>query len=87
MELEADGVGGEGATGQPGSLDRAFAFFDPLLRRATLVVETDDVLGGPCQVGHDKADTRVKLGGVPLDLGYDTAEILPALRLIAEVAK
>ena len=39
MELEADGVGGEGATGQPGPFDRAFAFLDPLLRRATLVVE------------------------------------------------
>jgi len=31
MELEANGVGGEGATGQPGPLDRALAFFDVLL--------------------------------------------------------
>ena len=87
MELEADGVGGEGATGQPGPFDRAFAFLDPLLRRATLVVEADDALGGPRQVGHDKADTRVKLGGVPFDLGYDTAGLLPALRLIAEAGE
>src|SRR6516164_418279 len=87
MELQADGVGGEGATGQPGPFDRALAFLDPLLRRATLVVEADDALGGPRQVGHDKADTRVKLGGVPFDLGYDTAGLLPALRLIAEAGE
>ena len=45
MKLEADGVGGEGAARQPGPLDRALAFLDPLLRRAPLVIEADDALG------------------------------------------
>jgi hypothetical protein len=32
---------------RPCPLDRALAFLDPLLRRAALVVEGDDALGGP----------------------------------------
>jgi hypothetical protein len=32
MELEADGVGGEGAARQPGPFDRALALLDPILR-------------------------------------------------------
>jgi len=78
--LEANGVGGEGATGQPGPFDRALAFLDPLLRRATLVVEADDALGRPRQVGHDKADTRVKLGGVPLDPRLREGRLLATTR-------
>jgi hypothetical protein len=53
MELETDGVDGEGAARQPGPLDRAFALLDPLLRCA------------------GKADTRVKLIGMPLDLRHE----------------
>ena len=34
MELEADGVGSEGAARQAGPLDRALAFFDVLLAGA-----------------------------------------------------
>ena len=37
------------------------------------------------QVGHDETDARIKLAGVPLDLGHDAARRLPALRVIAEV--
>jgi hypothetical protein len=37
MELEADGIGGEGPAGQPRPFDRALALFDPLLRRAALI--------------------------------------------------
>jgi hypothetical protein len=33
-------------------------------RYAGLVVERDDVLGRPCQVGDDQADARIKLAGV-----------------------
>jgi hypothetical protein len=42
-----------------------------LLRCAALVVEGDNALGRPRQVGDDKADARVKLVGVPLDLRHD----------------
>ena len=63
---------------------RVLALLDVLLRRAALVVEGDDALSWPRQVGHDEADARVKLTRMPLDLRYDTARLFPALRLIAE---
>ena len=46
VELEADGVGSEGAARQACPFDRALSFLDPLLRRAPLIVEGDDPLGG-----------------------------------------
>src|SRR6516162_9275732 len=84
MELEADGIGGEGSAGQPRPFNRALAFLDPLFRRAALVVEGDDALRRPRQVGHDEADARIQFAGVPLDLGYHPAAFVPALCLIAE---
>jgi hypothetical protein len=64
--------------------DRALALFDLLLRRSTLVVEGYDTLGRPRQIGRDEPDARIKLAGVPLDLGHDTPRLPPpALRLIA----
>jgi hypothetical protein len=44
VKLKADGVGGESAARQPRPFDRALALFDPLFRRAALVVEGDDAL-------------------------------------------
>ena len=44
----------------PSSSQVALALFDPLFARATLVVEGDDIFGGPSHVGHDEADTRIK---------------------------
>jgi hypothetical protein len=57
---------------------------DPLLSCAALVVEGDDPLGRPRQVGHDEADARVKLARMPFDLCHNRPDFLPALRLIAE---
>ena len=68
-------------------LDRTLALLDPLLCCAALVVEGDDALGRPRQVGDDEADAGVKLIGVPFGLGHDTARLLPALRLIAETGE
>jgi hypothetical protein len=62
---------------RPRPLDRALSVFDPLLRRAALVVEGDDALGRPRQVGHNETDARVKLARMPLDLGYDAARLAP----------
>jgi hypothetical protein len=42
MELQADGIGGEGTARQPSPFDRALALFDPLLCCAALVVESDE---------------------------------------------
>src|SRR5207302_538731 len=70
--------------GRSRPFDRALSFLDPLLRRAPLVVEGDDPLGRPRQVGHDEADAWVKLTRMPFDLGHDAARLVPALRLIGE---
>jgi hypothetical protein len=75
MELETDGIGGKPPAGQPRPLNCALAFFDPVLRRAALVVEGDDALGWTCQVGHDEADARIKLAR--LDFRYDLARLVP----------
>jgi hypothetical protein len=50
---------------------RALALFDELLRCAALIVEGDDALGRPRQVGDDEADPRVKLARMPLDLCHN----------------
>jgi len=80
MKLKANGVGGERAARQPRPFDRALALFDPLLARSPLVAELADVLGGPSHVRHDKAkaDARIKLTRMPLDLGDDPTRLCPA---------
>jgi len=65
VQLKANRVGGEGAARQARPLDRALALFDILLASAAVVVEGNDALGRSRQVGDDKADTRIKLAGVP----------------------
>ncbi len=60
------------------------AFLDLLLRRATVIVESDDPFSGTAQVGDDEADARVQLAGMPFDLGNDTAFLAPRSGLIAE---
>src|SRR5437588_2310666 len=54
MKLKADRVGREGsARQQAGPLDRALALFDVLLAGAAVVVEGDDPLARPRQVGNE----------------------------------
>jgi hypothetical protein len=55
---------------QPRPFDRALSFFDPLLRRAAVVVEGHDALRRPRQMGNDEAVARIKLPRVPFDLGH-----------------
>jgi hypothetical protein len=82
VELEAHRVGGEGPARQPRPLDRTLALLDPLLRYAALVVEGDNALGRTRQAGDDKADARVQLARMPLDLSDNTPWLPPALCLI-----
>jgi hypothetical protein len=77
MELKSNRVGSESAARQPGPLDRVLAFLDVLLARAALVIEGDDALGRPRQIGDDEADPRIKLTGVPLDLGHHSPGLAP----------
>src|SRR6478672_13315633 len=52
--------------------------------RAAPVVEGDDALRGPRQVGDKKPDARVQLSRMPFDLDHNVPGLVPALRLIAE---
>jgi hypothetical protein len=57
------------AANERNPFDRAFLLLNPLVARAALVVEGDDVLGAPRHVGDDDADTRIKLARMPFYLG------------------
>src|SRR5437773_10147183 len=52
---------GQDETGEARPVGGAFALFDPLLRRPTLVVEADDGPVGPGQGGDDEAHPRKQL--------------------------
>ena len=69
-DLEAYGVVPERVAGQPRAAERILALLDVLFGGAAAVVELDHPLVGSDQVGHDKADPRVELALVPLDLGH-----------------
>jgi hypothetical protein len=58
-------------------LDRALAFFDVLLAGAAVVVERNETLHRPRQVGDDKADARIKLTWMLLDLGHHSSGLCP----------
>ena len=84
MKLQPDGVVVEPAARQPGPLDGVLAFLDVLFRRAALIVKGDDALSTAREVGHDKADARVQLTWMPLDLGDDPTGLRPSGSPIAE---
>jgi hypothetical protein len=84
VELAADSVGAKIRHDSRVHLIAPLSSLIHWHRRAPLVVEGDDALRRPGQVGDDEANTRMKLGGMTLDLRYHPAGFLPALRLIAE---
>ena len=61
-----------------------FALLDPLLRRATLVVEMDDGPVRPGQGGDDEAHAGEEFPEVMLDLGDHPSRAVPGGRLIME---
>ncbi len=67
---------------QPRHLHRLLAFFDPLLRRASLVVETDHSPTVRPQVGHDESDSGEHLPQLELHLHYHRPRRLPTRRLV-----
>jgi hypothetical protein len=81
MKLEPDGVVAESAR-QPRPFDRRLALLDPLLRRAALIVEGDDALGGTPEVGDDEADAGIELAGMPFHLGDHAALAVPRSGLV-----
>ena len=61
-----------------------FALLDPLLRRATLVVEMHDGPVRPGQGGDDEAHAGEEFPEVMLDLGDHPSRAVPGGRLIME---
>jgi hypothetical protein len=83
MKLEPDRVVVELAARQPRQFDRRLTLLDPLFRRAALVVERHDALGGTPQVGDDEADAGIELG-CHSTLANHAALAVPRSGLIAE---
>src|ERR1035437_7145241 len=75
-------IGPEMMAAQPRHLHRLLAFFDPLLRRASLVVETDHSPTVHPQIGHDESDSGEQLPKVELHLRHHPPRRLPTRRLI-----
>ena len=69
---------------QPRPVGGLLACFDPLLRRAALVVEPHDRATREDHVGHDEADAGKQLTPVVLHLSDNPSGPGPALRLIGE---
>jgi hypothetical protein len=55
---------------QPRHPHRLLALFDPLLRRAALVVETHHALAARLQVGHDESDSGEQFPEVEISLRH-----------------
>src|ERR1035437_9873022 len=69
-------------TAQPRHLHRLLAFFDPLLRCPTLVVEPHHRPAGQAQVRDDEAHSWEQLALVMLHLGNHPAGLLPTRCLV-----
>ncbi len=65
---------------EPRLVDGVFAFLDILPRRAPAIVEPCHTLGGPPQVGHDKADTGNQFAGMPPELRSLATQALATTR-------
>src|SRR3546814_17621220 len=78
-ELEAHGVVPEGPVGQARPAERVLAFFDPLFRGTTAVLELDHAPGRPAQDGVDEADAGIQVALQPLDSGHSAACTHPTL--------
>jgi len=58
QELQPDMIVAEVMTGKPRPIHRIFPFLDALFRSSPMVVEMDDVLRSPAEVGDDEPDSR-----------------------------
>ena len=85
VQLKADLVLLLALAGQPRPIDRLLAFLDMLLRRAALIVEDDNPLGGTGEVGYNEADPWIKFTRMPFDLGDNPAGSCPTGGPVAEV--
>ena len=78
VELQSDGVGAEPMTAEAIGVDVQFEFFDPILRRAAIVVPRDEIGGVAAAVGDHEAHVEALRGDVDLD--QDASRMRPRLR-------
>src|SRR5713226_4408768 len=72
-------------TRQPGPMRRLLAFFDPLLGRAPLIIETHYRPAGQAQVRDDKANSRKQLSEVELHLRHHPPRRFPTGCLVEKL--
>ena len=87
MKLKSHRVGLHQPAGQPCPPDGVLTFSNPLLRRASPVVEGHHPLWRTRQVRDEEPDTRAEPARVPLDLNDDPAGAAPGLSLVAEAGR
>jgi hypothetical protein len=63
IKLEADDVCFPRVGGEPCPLHRNLAVLDLMLRPAALIIEGDDMVRGPGQVGGDKPEAGIQFPG------------------------
>ncbi len=85
-EEQADLIGPEPVTGEPGPVGGGFALLDPLLRRPAPVVEEDDGAVRASQGRDDKTHARKEFAEVMLNLGDHSSRSVPGGGLILEAA-
>src|SRR5262249_58304900 len=81
-QQQADLIGPESVTGEPGPVSGFLALLDPLLRGPALVVEADDRPVGPGERRDDEVHPRKEFPKVMLDLGDYAPQSVRGGRLI-----
>ena len=84
-QLQPDLVGNELVAGKPGPGQGVFAFFVPLLRRTSAIVETDYPNRRIAQVGDDETYCGKQFSLVPLHLGHHSSGNIPTVGLVSEI--
>ena len=72
-------------TGESCPLHRVLAFLDPLLRRPPMVVEADNVLLAPGEVGDDEPNSGEKLATMPFRFRDYPTLTIPRRGLVPEL--
>jgi len=84
-ELQPDMIVAEVMTGKPRPIHRIFPFLDALFRSSPMVVEMDDVLRSPAEVGDDEPDSREELATMPFNFCDYPALMIPHCGLVVEL--
>ena len=81
-ELKTDLIIHEIMTRKPHPVQGVFAFLNPLLSSASLVIEFDNIAGLPPKVRHNETNPGKKLSCMPFDFSNHPSSDFPTGRLI-----